>query len=187
MTAAVSASVEVDIGMGAATRSQPAGAFKVEVPAFFDLPEIVALFDRAFHGKDGDHDHFGIDPEEMRVYMRDHLTETGYNGIETWLLFWVVLQDQEFCGFIIGSYSPWPMCPNGCLLHIHVDKSGVSDTLITKTFGWAYGRGLRTISITNGSGISDKVYRRWFRRYGKATVRGTLMNIDLEEGPNGRR
>lgn len=188
MSVAVSAPVEGEfVRMGTGTDSQPARAFKVDNPAFFDLPQIIELFKRAFHGDDGEHDHFGVDPEEMRIYMRDHLTEPGYKGMQTWLYFFVVLEGGDFCGFIIGSYSPWPMCPNGCLLHIHVDKSGVSDTLITKAFGWAYGRGLRAISITNGSGIPDKVYQRWFRKYGKATVRGTMMDIDLEEGPNGRR
>lgn len=188
MTAAVSAPVRLVAEPGGEVASRPAHAFKVETPAFFEIPEIIELFRRAFHGEHGErYEQFGVDAEEMRIYLRDNILASGFHGLATWLQFWVVLHDGEFCGFIIGSYSPWPQCPNCCLLHIHVDKAGVRDKLVTKAFGWAYGNGLTTISICNGSGKIDKVYQRWFRKYGRAKVVGSVMRIDLTEGPDGKR
>lgn len=165
------------------TASRRANAFKVELPSLFNTPAIVSLFERGFTGT---HEHFGVDPEEMRVYTRDRILEPGYGGVPHWLNFWVVMKGQEFCGFIIASYSPWPQCPNVCLAHIHVDRPDVSDALITKAFGWAYGYGLTKVSICNASGKPDDVYMRWFRKYGRGSVKGSMMEIDLEDR-HGRR
>lgn len=187
MSAVASAPVRLVVNPGGDARAEPARAFKVENPEFFNLPEIVAMFRRAFNGEHGErYEQFGVDADAMRIYMRENILASGFHGLATWLQFWVVLDDGEFCGFIIGSYSPWPQCPNCCLLHIHVDKGGIRDMLITKAFGWAFSNGLRKISICNGSGKSDKVYQRWFRKYGSARVVGSLMEINLEDGPDGR-
>jgi len=156
-----------------------AKAFKVELPAFFDEPQIADLFARAFGG---DNAKFDVDPEEMRRYMRANILEPGEDGVPHWLNFWVAhMPAHGFCGFIIGSYTPWPLCPNMCLSHFHVDVAACTEALLTKAFGWSYGLGRTTIALTNATGRSDAAHMRRFRKFATGHPVGTVINYDLTE------
>lgn len=158
-----------------------AHAFKVEVPAFFDMPKVVDLFERAFTGENAK---FDADPEEMRRYLRDHITDPGdSNGIPLrhWLNFWVAYHDDPgFCGFIVLTYAPWPMCPNLCAAHFHVEHRAARRPLLDKSLAWALKNGLTRISLINQSPVSDRGYLRITERYGKARVKGSHITCDLE-------
>ena len=154
-------------------------AFKVEQPWFFDAPEIVDLFTRAFTGENA---RFEVHPDEARTYAQQHISEPGHDGADHWLNFWTVHhEDAGFCGFMMMSYAPWPMCPNVCLAHFHCERADCREPMLTKAFAWAYSLGLTKVSITNFTLRSDAAHMRLFRKFGKGNVVGSLIVYDLED------
>lgn len=154
-------------------------AFKVTDPEIFDLPGVVELFERAFSGGNA---RFDIDPEEYRIYLRDHITEPGFNGIDHWLHVWLAMGfGQGFLGFMIMSYAPWPACSNLCAGHFHVERPLKRSVLLDAALGWARSVGLNRVSLVNQTGASDRAYLRMTRPYGDARVVGSMIECDLKE------
>jgi hypothetical protein len=156
-------------------------AFKVVLPSFFELPEIVAMFDRAFTGENS---RFGLEPNSLRFYLRDHISDPGEIGppkIDHWINFWVALNaDEKFCGFLVMSYSPWPMSPDLAAVHFFAESPGARRVLLDTSLRWAVGEGFETVAFVNQTGASDRAYARGARPYGKITSLGTMMRCKLD-------
>lgn len=162
---------------------RPAHAIRVTQPAFFDLPEIKALFRRAFD-EGGNEARFDTSSADTLAYLKEHIRDPGEKGtgVDNWLVCFVVLhKDAGFCGFVIACYTPWPMCQNCCLAHFHLERGDCREALLNKAFGWAYGHGLTKISLTNATGRSDEAHMRLFRRFGRGKVNGSVIVYDLED------
>ncbi len=149
-------------------------SFRVENPAFFKMPEVVAMFDRAFTGKN---EKFEIDPNEMRRYLGEHIEDPSH-----WLTLWSAHHPERgFEGFVLCTYTPWPLCPNLCVGHLHADVPYAREPLMNSVFDFAKASRIDSVTVTNGSGRSDALYKRLFRKYGKGTVIGSVIVYDLEE------
>lgn len=141
--------------------------------------DIECLFERAFLGEN---ERFGVDPIELCGYLYDHVEDPGKDSsVDHWLNCWGVHHyESGWVGFAIGSYTPWPLCPNPTLAFVYCERSDCREPLLTKAWAWAYGYGLRYISLSNGSGHSDESYQRLFRKFGHLEKTGSVMVCDLE-------
>lgn len=141
----------------------------IQNPVAFALPEVVALFGRAFRSGEP------ASPTNVIMELRRMCVQPGVGVLIGWV-------DAEPKGVAIVVEPGTALFRNPHIYHFFCDGGiALRNKLLDAMVDWTRAKGYTGMSGSNWTGRSDKVFERTFKRAGRADRIGAAYRIQVNE------